>query len=791
MTPRALQLALALLPLSAAAQDADARAAYELGHRLATEGRHAEAVAELRKVPAQDSLHPYAARALLYCAWQCGNRAAIVDTAQALIQSPDSGVAALAAAALAEYQLCIMGNADAPAMETLRQKAAGCPDIMPTLAWLEAEQLRLRGEQDAAAAACRQIETDPASPTVARHRARLILADIYYAKEAEAQREGESYTANQAPKPPATANGDDEDEDTPEEETLQTLEGKGEETLLTFITANPDSPLLEEAFRRLKAHQAFDTSEYARAALNEWVADTTEHKRRAALALSVLQHLLNRDNALDAPVDTSCAATAATALPDEPATAGILLDQMRSLYLRGRVDEARALLASLPETFPSAETAAAAKVWQLLLNGPQGDWGALLEQEKTSDELRGIIRHNAFVSTLAAGNTPEQSDPQLCLLTAQHILSEPHAGKERLQQAQTALQRVLDTPQADAETMLHARILACDILARSNPRQAIEELTALKERTGALPPRLVTDFHRALERAHYAAMPEAEAVESMIAALQGVYPLRMHLASLMVLSRNHREEATRLLKKIVAENPRGDNEAQALLLLAECTAQGNTPAALQEAMAIYERAAAHAVPATAQQARIRRAALLVRTGKCSDAEQEMRTLLSQGEPAPKEEAMARVVLSNALALGKTDEQRRESMACLEEMMDGNISRLPRLWQFMLLQTHTTRCMRLGEHARAMRSVNTMLQMHPAQDATTPQDPEWIVLYHASACGVQALLELEQYAQAADMAERAATCNPAAAPKEFPQSFTEWAAYIRQEHVSSLQQGGDK
>lgn len=761
MTPRILHLVIALLPLTAAAQEADTP----------------PAAAE--EAPTADT-----ARDLLSKAWQGGDRETFLATAKGLLDSADKEVAALAAATLAEYRICVMQEADTDVLNTLRQMAETSPELRPTLAWLEAEQQRLRGELDAAAAACRQIETNHDIPTTVRQRARLILSDIYYAKEAEAKKAGDSYAAEQAPAPEKEDHEDADDDEQPRVETLQTLEGKGEETLLSFITANPNSPLLEEAFRRLKAHRAFETSEYARAALNEWVKDTAEHKRRAALALSVLQHLLNRDDVPDSPVDTSCASVAATALPQEPATAGILLDQMRSLYLRGREEEARALLASLPESFPTPETAAAAKVWKLLLNEPQGDWDTMLA-EKHSDALQDVIRHNAFLSALAEGKEIEQDDPRLNLLTAQCILSTPNADATSLERAQHALQRAMNAPQADAATALHARILMGDITARRDPQKAIAELTELREGAKALPAQLVTPYYRVLERAYRAAKPDAEALECIIAELQGVYSLRMHLASLMVLSRNHREDAIRLLKKIVAENPHGDNEPQALLLLAECTAQANTLNALKEAADIYARAAAHANKATGQQARIRRAALLVRLGKPEDAVREMRPLLADEEPAAREEAMARMVLSNALALPGGGAEKEESMRCLEEMMDGTLAQLPRRWQFMLLQTHATRCMRLNENARAMRSLNAILEMQPAQNATSPQDPEWEHLYHAASSAVQALLELGQYAQAADIAERTANCNPSLAPDERPKTFLEWAAQIRQEHISTV------
>ena len=803
MKPRLIQLLPALLPLAAAAQDDAARACYLQGHRLATEGRYAEAAAQLGKVPAQDELHPYAARALLYSAWQSGEKELFLNSARQLAESADAGVAALATAALAEYQLCVLQQPDATAMAALRKLSAKNRELKPTLAWLEAEQMRLRGQLEAAASACREIESNHEYPLTVRHRARLILADIFFAKEDEAQRAGAGFVSTKTPRPDRAAAPDDDDEALPddEEETLQTLEGKGEETLLTFITANPDSPLLEEAFRRLNAHRSFETSEYARAALNEWVQDTAEHKRRAGMALRTLQHLLNRDNAEDAPVDTSCAATAATALPQEPATALILLDQIRSLYLHGNLEEARRLLSALPETYPTAEAADCAELWHLLLHDPHDAefdeaWARLQEREHTA-ALRETIRRNTFLHTIARGGAPQdaaQGDPKLILLGVRYILSVP-LSIAQLGTLDQDLESIIRNPQADPETVLHARILQCRHQAPEQQRQTIRELKALHEREGGIPPHLLADYHRLLEEFYGKTLEEEEAREAMIAELQNepaltaapqetAMPLRMHLASLLVLSRKHREEARRLLRQVIAENPRGDQEPQALLLLAECTAQGNTVAALKEAVSLYERAAAHAGTETARQARIRRAALMVRLGLRREAADEMRRMLAQEKPGAEEEILARIVLSNALACGGTAEERAESMDCLEEMVDrlpATYPALPRAWEFMLLQTHATRCMRLGENERAMRSLEAILKKEPARFAAGPSDPEWHVLHHAAASAVQALIQLKQYGRAADLAERTAGCNKEKAPQNRARSFLEWAAYIRQEH----------
>lgn len=814
MKMRSLQLAVMLLPLAAGAQDTTARAAYTQGHRLAEEGHYAQAAEELRKVPQGDELHPYAARALLYSAWHSGLAQLFVETAESLLDCPDAEVAKLAAASLAEYQLCVLEEADSTGMAALHKIAAKDASLQPTIALLEAQQMLLRGQLDAADAACRQIDANRDFPLELRQRARLILADVLYAREEQAK------TADAAGQPaekpqakPAAATMTDDDEDAPaadEPETLQTLEGKGEETLLAFITANPDSPLLGEAFRRLKAHQAFQTSEYARTALNGWIQDPERHPRRATLSLLVLQHLLNRDDTPDAPLDTTCADTAATAYPQEPATGIILLEQIRSLYLRDRVEEARRLLPALPANLPGARANAYAALWRAMLAEDNADdvWRKLLEETTSAGgSLPQLVRRNAYIHALEH-NANAQPDPaappveqaRMHLLSAQGMLCSPVSADPA--RAERELRALLESPQVDAQTAFRARLLLCEVdAARGHGEDALHQAQALREEASTMPAELRLDYYRTLEHAFRAAKSRKEAPECIIAELQDALDkedmpaeladsLRLHLASLMTVSRHHREEAMALLRRIVADHPRGDHEPLALMLLAECTAQGHAPSALRDAIALHERAAAHAgrTTAPAQHARIRRASYLVRLGDLQEAADDMRRILNEESPAPREDALARMVLANALSTGD-DTARAEAISCIQELVDGRLSELPRDWQFMVLLAHGMRCSRMGEVQPAIAAFKRIVGMNPALHTRKADDEEWLYLYRAATGAILLMLEDGAYDEALQLTERVAKWNAGHATPKWARAFMQWADEIRQEHIHASRKEG--
>ena len=316
--------------LNALHNQSSPEAAFWKGRALIDLGRLREAAAALSQVPAEHELYPYAAKALLYCAWKSESvDFAVIATPMATSNNPE--IAELATAALAEFWLRQPRSQDNSALERLHRMAADNPELKPLLQLLEIDNLRLRGEFDKAIALCREMEADTTLPLIMRHRVRLSLSSVYYTKEESQPGKDAQATAGS----PLPLLGGDE-ATTP----MDYDDGKGEETLLHFISSHPDSPLLEEAFRRLQKRQAFQNSEYARTKLKEWAAEPLK-SNRAATALLILQHLLiPEDTDQELSIDVTCANTAAATCPNEAATRTILVEQTRWFINRNQPHEA-------------------------------------------------------------------------------------------------------------------------------------------------------------------------------------------------------------------------------------------------------------------------------------------------------------------------------------------------------------------------------------------------------------------------------------------------------------------
>ena len=90
---------------------------------------------------------------------------------------------------------------------------------------------------------------------------------------------------------------------------------------------------MDEAFRRLNAHGAFNESEYTYRKLVDWSSELSK-PHRAALAMAVLQQLQLQRNDYNMQ-DSTLANTAANQLPNEPVSQLIIGEQVRRLIQSG------------------------------------------------------------------------------------------------------------------------------------------------------------------------------------------------------------------------------------------------------------------------------------------------------------------------------------------------------------------------------------------------------------------------------------------------------------------------
>jgi hypothetical protein len=82
------------------------------------------------------------------------------------------------------------------------------------------------------------------------------------------------------------------------------------------------------------------------------------------------------------------------------------------------------------------------------------------------------------------------------------------------------------------------------------------------------------------------------------------------------------------------------------------------------------------------------------------------------------------------------------------------------------------------HDQALADYQEVLSLRPAS-GKSPTDAEWFVLYSAGSGAVSQLLELNRYAEAADMADQIASWNKEEANLAKRRQFSDWAKFIRQ------------
>lgn len=756
-------------------------ASFWRGRALIALGRLEEASRELQAVPAEHHLYPYAAKALLYCAWK-SNSVDFAVVATPMATSSNKEISALATAALAEYWLRQPRSQDNSALERLRNLANNQQHLQPLLRLLEIDNLRQKGEFDKAIELCRSMENDRELTLIMRQRVRLALSEVYYAKEASAEVEDEP-----APGPalPLIGNSDDERSD------VSYDEGKGEETLLQFISANPDSPLLEEAFRRLWVHEAFEKSEYARTKLREWMMEPLK-SHRAAMALLIQQHLLNPEGAHEIPLDVTCANTAAATCPNEPATRTILLEQTRWFLERNKTHEALLYLGMIQGDDVHKQFFEA----QLHDSAAPTTARAYLECARLAPEsLRGPSLVNALICALKSGDTATQDE----LFSMPDLTSEQHYRllraraaywlQENPAKAQSDIAILLAEPAPSADLRADVEMDRAYLELQLNPENAYEMLqrSDINQKLTTLSNERQLRFFALQEEALRRIAGDAEnlvpaSVMELIKGAAGkvrsphvVAVLTLHLASLQSTEGNH-EDALRTLNTLSRKYPKGDFVPRALYMSArECEFIGSMDS-LRRAVQLYA-ASAERSDELATKATIRRAAVLLRLGKHEETEHTITALLrSKPEMRAEDKAMAHAVLANSQALLGTPEGRLKAVEIASQAV--NDSSLPRWWKFRALLHHGTLCARAGMNEEALRNYETIIGMEPAS-GENPTSAEWHILYSASSSAVLQLLHLKRYAEAADMCDRIAQWNKEYADPAKRKQFADWAQFIRQ------------
>lgn len=771
--------------LEALQGDTSPEAHFWRGRALIGLGRLQEAAASLQHIPTEHALYPFAAKGLLYCAWK-SNSVDFAVIATPMVTSSNKEIATLATAALAEHWLRQPYSQDNSALERLRQLVKEQPELLPVLHLLEIDNLRNRGEFEKAIAQCKQMEADRSLPLIMRQRARLSLSAVYYAKEASEKRERVTARPTSQEGAPAPETNDDQ--------ILSTYDdGKGEETLLHFISSHPDSPLLEEAFRRLHENGAFRTSEYAGSKLKEWMAEPLK-SRRASLALLIQQHLQTPEGALEITPDVSYANNASATCPHEPATRTILLEQVRWFLERGQTHEALLYLGMVQGDDVLR------RFYENQLHSPDAESTSrnyLSCARDASDSLRPAALTNALICALRSGDTAtqeavlnmpdltEEQHYELLLARVAYWLDKDAAKAQadidilRTQPApDMQLQADLEmdhaylqlqySPATTRELLLQSRLINDNLTKLSDERQL--RFFALQEEAI----RRISGTEGGID-APKEAIEIIQQAAGKVRSPRVVAVLTLHLASLQS-SRGQHVDALNTLHMLLRKYPKSDFADRARYMAARESEFIATQDSLKRAAELYELCANRSEELSIK-AGIRHAAVLLRLGQLEESEHILvRLLRDKPDMRAEDKMLANAVLANNKALLGTEEGRAEAISIVGQSLSD--AALPTWWRYRVLLHHATLCSRAARHEDALRDYEEVLSMKPAAgESPTPAD--WHILYSAGSGAVMQLLYQKRYAEAAEKADQIAAWNPEKAEPAKRRQFSDWAQFIRQ------------
>lgn len=747
------------------ADDASPEGMYWKGRALAGLRRLLSAVVAFSKVPSEHPLYSYAAKGIIYCAWQSED-INLVEVVAPLTACRDEEVAALATAALAEFQLRYTRGGDTTSLEELRRLVGKRTEWQTALRLLEVENLRCLGQFTEAIVLCREIEADTALDLATRHRARLALAEVYYAKEAAT-----SDTAADEPKEEMAA------------------EGMGEETLLQFIASNPESPLLQEAFRRLALHRAFTTSKYTARRLREWGEDVSK-PRRAALALLMRQRaaFAGRGDS----VGTSLA-NAASCLYGEVAAHTVILEQVRVLIEQGKLQQAGLLLNLLPE-----ESGGAYRQFYRAATLPPASREAgeeyLHSAENAPGELLAAAFSNALFCACKSGDDASVRD----LMQGTHpvyvrrALLLMHASLLQKDKPDEALQslRELSELNPSPSQKAEARLIRAGINLKSDPPGTLGELLDVSEDELSVwtDEQLLRYYRLQLEAVdNLAGDSEAwgiERVRNILATCKRpavTVEMLFNLAGRLTVGGSH-AEALEHLEKIISLAETTETKARALLLAAETSAKLGSQEAFAKSIDLFEQCARLSSP-YADRANIHRARVLMWINRTDEALQVLLTLSQREETmTASDRALAYTALADAHSMAGTEEGNSKALEYSSALL--RLPELPREWYIRGKMHHATLCSRYGLHEEALADYRELLTVNP-DTVRNFSKAQWYVLGYVGSGAIYRYLQLSRHGEAAALAEQMSAWFAGHPDEETATKraglFADWAADIRKKY----------
>ncbi len=745
-------------------------------------GEQLRALSHLQHITSSDPLFLSASKLRIYIARQHGE-AALNILLQDLSTCDHLHTQQLALVMLLELAIKDSRLEEAEELMT-RLSALELPDELACLRDLhQIDILRLRGDYQGALNAGRALESSESESLDmdTRARIRLKLAEVYYARALQGEQSAR-----------------DRDR------------GKAEETLLSFISTYPESPLIEDAFQMLYEQNTLQESNTALTRLKRWIEPEELMKaRRAALSLKMLFLL---QDPLDPEPNLNYVNTALAALPQLEASQLILQEAARRLLATGQLDQALQYIKLIDKNTPYGLFFSA----QLLADEEQYAQAAELFQHvaDSDSQLRDAAHMNAIICAMRSGqeelakrliHQTYNELSQISILSAQSAHYLHRQAQLSRKYAQQLIEEYPDSSQAIDARMDLIQIDLEGELTRAE--SGLKALAQLDEDTWS-----TVQFQRFFALKVLLAKKLFETEQDELAKLtlaerrkrKALYPspikvvqetllqsrdietqsfLTLFLGDLLFEQKKY-HEALILYVHYAQSSPLIQVKALAYLLAARCAEKLSSLASLKQAIELYIKC--YEIDSIySQEACIGAASLYVRIGE----EEKARKLLSpllETDTSPEQRSLIHCILADAWAYEaiKNPELIPHVLDHSSAMLNSPELSLPWLNRSRIHHAHL--CARFGLHHEAIKYYQLVIDSLQAKP--TLKRSEWYRLYHASSAKIIHLLELKSFRKAADYADELAHWVRAHHDAEDHDSLIEladrlreWATSIRQEN----------
>lgn len=736
---------------------------YWSGRALVELRRYAEAFAELQQVPADSDLRPYAGLTAVYCARRMSNAEEVLTQ---LAADPNTAIAAAANAALQELLIRRNRGGDTGCILPAPEHVAIIPEGKLLL---EAELHRKKGNYEAALELCRKAES--AESIHVQEYSRLIISEIYYAMEQQDPTCG--------------------------------AEGKGEETLLKFISSFPESPLLTEAFRRLEYHRAFSDSKYALQKLEEWSTDITAIYR-ALLATAMLQHIqLSLYNDVEqAELLTNRAMTINPELM--PLTVQISNELVRSLISQKKAEEAQTALARVPEQDWDAETFFL-KARTLPVTDPQAVQYYLRSAELAAPQLREVALSNAVFCAYSTGDhatcerllhskdTPEVRRAILLTHASLVLTTDSALAKQELDE----VLQLSPPPEQKIEAVLLLTQIDLEQGDYSTATSRLGSFTHAQRTTwtNSQVMRYYGLYLHALDCEYEQQNSGTTHKEFLLQALNLTKRHDVRVAVTLKLAKIYSDEgdhnkALQLLLALCEQAEDKEMRARLLLLAGREATQQATLAGIRKG-AYYFGQAARLDTVYKHKAAILEAAVLARINHVNEASQHLSRALKKIEAErsstpgstylSEEYAFALSVQADIAAIPGTKDSLLSAIDINDKIF--TIPGLTTLWHIRARIQQGVFCSRAGLSEKALFNYTNIITLLPKNEQqASPANMH--LLSMAGTGAIAALIKMERWGAAAEMAEQITNHPISRCYPNKIKHFQEWASQIRLYHPTS-------